>query len=64
MPYLCWFYNEDTQQEFIWIMKCAEDMLNDLPTGNKETLLTAHNSDYDCRFILEYLRNVQPIVEK
>ena len=30
----------------------------------KVTFLSiAHNSDYDCRFILEYLQNVQPIVK-
>ena len=26
-------------------------------------LLIAHNSDYDCIFILEYLENVKPIVK-
>ena len=26
-------------------------------------LLIAHNSDYDCIFILEYLQNVKPIVK-
>ena len=26
-------------------------------------LLIAHNADYDCRFILEYLQNVKPIVK-
>ena len=63
MPYLCWFYNEGLQQEFIGINKCAVDMLNALPTDKKEILLIAHNSDYDCRFLLEYLQNVQPIVK-
>ena len=29
----------------------------------KYILLTAHNSDYDCRFILGYLQNVKPIVK-
>ena len=38
-------------------------MLNALPTGKKEILLIAHNSDYDCRFILEHLQNVKPIVK-
>ena len=28
-----------------------------------EILLIAHNSDYGCRFILEYLQNVKPIVK-
>ena len=38
-------------------------MLNALPTDKKEILLIAHNSDYGCRFILEYLQNVKPIVK-
>ena len=38
-------------------------MLNALPTDKKEILPIAHNSDYDCRFILEYLQNVKPIVK-
>ena len=38
-------------------------MLNALPTDKKEILLIAHNSDYDCRCILEYLQNVKPIVK-
>ena len=25
-------------------------------------LLIAHNSDYDCRFVLQYLQHVKPIV--
>ena len=37
------------------------DMLNALPTDKGEILLIAHNSDYDCRFILEYFSNVKPI---
>ena len=63
MPYLCWIYNDDIQQEFIGINTCAVDMLNALPTDKKEILLIAHNSDYDCRFIWEYLQNVKPIVK-
>ena len=63
MPYLCWFYNEDVQQELIGINKCAVDMLNALPTGKKEILIISHNSYYGCRFILVYLQNVQPIVK-
>ena len=34
-----------------------------MPTDKKEILLVAHNSDYGCRFILEYLQNVKPIVK-
>ena len=63
MPYLCWIYNGDIQQEFIGINTCAVDMLNALPHDKGDILLIAHNSDYDCRFILEYLQNVQPIVK-
>ena len=38
-------------------------MLNALPTDKHEILLIAHNSDYDCRFVLQYLQNVKPIVK-
>ena len=38
-------------------------MLNALPTDKGEILLIAHNSNYDCRFILEYLNIVKPIVK-
>ena len=63
VPHLCWIYNDDIQQEFIGINTCAVDMLNALPTDKKEILLIAHNSDYGCRFILDCLQNVQPIVK-
>ena len=63
MPYLCWIYNDDIQQEFIGINTCAADMLNALPIDKKEILLIAHSSDYGCRSILEYLQNVKPIVK-
>ena len=33
MPYLCWIYNDDLQQECAGINTCAVDMLNALPTG-------------------------------
>ena len=38
-------------------------MLNSLHTDKHEILLIAHNSDYDCRFILQYLQNIKPIVK-
>ena len=63
MPHLCWIYNDDIQQEFIGINNCAVDMLNVLPSDKGEILLIAHNSDYDCIFILEYVQNVKPIVK-
>ena len=53
MPYLCWICNDDVQQGFIGINTYAVDMLNALPTDKKEILPIAHNSDYDCRFVLE-----------
>ena len=53
MHYLCWIYNDDLQQESLGIDTCAVDMLNALPTDKKnEILLIAHNSYYDCIFIL------------
>ena len=54
MPYLCWIYNDDTQQECVGINTCAADRLKALPIGKSEVLLTAHNSDYDCTFILYF----------
>ena len=33
---------------------CAMDMLNDLP-DKPAIMLIAHNANYDCRFLLEYL---------
>ena len=42
----------------------AVDILNGLPTDKTEILLVAHNSDYDCRFILKHLQNKKPIVKK
>ena len=38
-------------------------MLNALPHDKGDNLLIAHNSDYDCRLISEYLQSVQPIVK-
>ena len=34
-----------------------------MPTDTKEILLIAHNSNYDCIFISEYLQNVKPVVK-
>ena len=38
-------------------------MLNALPTDENEISLTAHSSDYGCRFIWEHLENVKPVVK-
>lgn len=62
-PYLCWMYNGDIQQGCVGIGTCATYMLNALPIGKNEISLLAHNSGYDCRFILEYLKNAKPIVK-
>ena len=63
MPYLCWIYNDDIQQECVGINTCAVDMLNALPTDKNEMLVIAHNSYYDCIIILEYLEHVKPIIK-
>ena len=60
MPYLCWIYNEDIQKEVIGIISCAIDMSNALPTDKGDHLLIAQTSDYDCRFILQYLKQPKP----
>ena len=62
-PFLCWVYSNDIQQEFIGANTCAQGMLNALPTGKKNILLIAHNSDYGCKFMLEDSQNVKPIVK-
>ena len=49
MPYRCWIYNDDLQQECVGINNYAADMLNALPTDKNEILLIDHNSEYDCR---------------
>ena len=35
MPYLCWIYNDDIQQECVGSNTCAADMLNALPIDQK-----------------------------
>ena len=64
VPYLCRYETEDgLQREFVGIDKCALDMLNNLP--NKPKIMTiAHNSNYDCRFLLRYLRKLAPPIAK
>ena len=52
MTYLCWVYSDDIQQEFTGINLCVIDMLTALSTDKYEITLIAHNSDYDCIFIL------------
>ena len=52
LPYLCWIYNDDIQQELTGVNKCAIDMLKGLPTYTHDILLIAHNSGYGCIFIL------------
>ena len=64
MPYLCWLENDEIQQECIGIDTCAIDMLNALPIGENDISLIAHNSDYGCIFILEYLEHVKPMLNE
>ena len=62
-PCLCWIYNDEIQQEFAGIDNCATDMLNNLPTDKHKIILIAHNANYGCRFIQQYLQNIRPIVK-
>ena len=41
MPYLCWIYNDDIQQEFTGINTCAVDMLNALPHGKGDIFINS-----------------------
>ena len=64
MPYLCWTYNDELQQECVGINTCAVDVLNALPTDK-------HDNSYQLLIIqimivhlfLEYLGHVKPIVK-
>ena len=47
----------DIQQECIGVDNCATDVLNYLPTDKQQISLTAHTSDYDCRFLLPILQH-------
>ena len=38
MPYLCWVYNDDIQQELIGVNNCAVGMLNGLPTSENDII--------------------------
>ena len=61
-PYLVRYETEDdVRQEFIG-EHCALDMLNNLPY-KKHILLIAHNANYDCRFLLQYLKHEKPLVK-
>ena len=63
MPYLCWIYNDDLQQECVGTNTCAVDMLNALPIDKHDIVLIDDDSDYGCIFILECLEHVKPIVK-
>ena len=61
-PYLVRYETEDdVRQEFIG-ENCALGMLNNLPY-KKHILLIAHNANYDCRFLLQYLTHEKPLVK-
>ena len=38
-------------------------MINSLLAYKNDIWLIAHHSDYDCRFILQYLQDIKPIVK-
>ena len=61
-PYLVRYETEDdARREFIG-ENCALDMLNNLP-HKTHIVLIAHNANYDCRFLLQYLRHEKPLVK-
>ena len=64
VPYLCRYETEDgVTREFIGIERCALDMLNHLP-HKRHILLIAHNSNYDSRFLMKYIRKMSPPIDK
>jgi len=61
-PYLVRFETEDdVRAEFIGD-NCAKAMLDNLP-DKSHIMLIAHNANYDCRFLLDYLSNQKPLVK-
>ena len=52
---------DDIKGEFYGV-NCAIDMLNNLP-NKQHIMLIAHNANYDCRFILQYLTKENPLVK-
>ena len=55
IPYLWRYETEDgLQREFVGIENCAPDTLENLPNKPK-IMMIAHNSNYDCRFLLKHL---------
>ena len=64
VPYLCRYETEDgLKRKFIGIERCALDMLNHLP-NKRNILLIAHNSNYDSRFLMKYIRKMAPPIDK
>ena len=51
------------QREFVGIDNCALDMLNNLP-NKPQIMMIAHNTNYDCRFLLKYLRKLAPPIDE
>ena len=58
-PYLVCYETEDGEKAVFFN---AIDMLNNLP-DKENIMLIAHNANYDCRFILNYLKRTIPIIK-
>lgn len=62
VPYCCAFIDEDNNKKTFEGESCAVDMLDNLP-DKKNILLFFHNMNYDCRFLLIYIRQPKVLVE-
>ena len=61
VPYLCRYETEDgVTREFIGVERGALDMLHNLP-HERHILLIVHNSNYDSRFFMKYMRTMSPL---
>ena len=61
-PYCCAFIDEDKNKKTFEGEYCAVDMLDNLPDKNN-ILLIFHNMNYDCRFLLKYIRQPKVLVK-
>ena len=61
-PYCCAFIDEDKNKKTFEGEYCAVDMLDNLP-DKKNILLIFHNMNYDCRFLLKYIRQPKVLVK-
>jgi len=61
-PYLVRYETEEGEKKEYIGETCAIDMLNDLPY-KPNIMLIAHNANYDCRFLLQYLTRDKTLVK-